>query len=385
MEDIELGKDLTCFIVSPIGDALAPIGSPGRTRYEESLAMWDAVFEPACKQFGLSPVRADRIHESGEIPDQIFTYLRDAEVVIADLSHGNPNVMYELGLRHSRPEKITLQIGEYELLPFDVATIRTIKFRRTEPGLINARNELYEKLRVALRGGGDPLRATRIFADSSRVSLESLAKDVAKSVAQDDLFEDVEAPGTLEILAEGEVAMEHLSEIMGELTEILTEVGTLSTQSVANIEKSDSENRGFAGRLLVAKDLAQKLKIPADTMETKANDYYGDVMRVDVMIRYLLARFQEIGADADADATGTLEFLHNTLELVNSAENAVHGFSEFLEGTKVLRSFSRDLAPVTKVLDRSMNRILEGIEMIGQWRVPTELLIANLLGGTSEP
>ena len=98
-EDIKRGTDKTCFVVSPIGSKLEPLGSPGRSRYEESIMMWAEVIEPACKAFGMKPVRSDRIAQSGEIPDQIFTYLGDADVVIADLSHANPNVMYELGLR----------------------------------------------------------------------------------------------------------------------------------------------------------------------------------------------------------------------------------------------------------------------------------------------
>lgn len=141
-EDLGLGSGKSCFIISPIGSRLAPVGSPGRTRYEESIRMWEEVFEPAAKTFGLSPVRADRISDTGEIPDQIFTYLRDADVVIADLSHANPNVMYELGLRHSLLGKVTIQVGEYETLPFDVTTIRTIQFLRTPAGLISARDEL---------------------------------------------------------------------------------------------------------------------------------------------------------------------------------------------------------------------------------------------------
>ena len=39
--------------------------------------------------------------------------------MIADLTQANPNVMYELGLRHTQ-KKLTIQIGEAGRLPFDV-------------------------------------------------------------------------------------------------------------------------------------------------------------------------------------------------------------------------------------------------------------------------
>ena len=67
-------------------------------------------------------MRADGLLRAGEITEQVFRRLRDDDVVIADLTGANPNVMYELGLRHTR-EKVTLQVGEYGRLPFDVNVI----------------------------------------------------------------------------------------------------------------------------------------------------------------------------------------------------------------------------------------------------------------------
>ena len=78
--------------------------------------MWENVFEPACQRFGMQPLRADKLPQPGEITDQVFGLLRDADVVIADLTGGNANVMYELGLRHTK-DKLTVHIGEYERLP----------------------------------------------------------------------------------------------------------------------------------------------------------------------------------------------------------------------------------------------------------------------------
>jgi hypothetical protein len=95
-DDIQLGNGKTCFIVGPIGDRLEPAGTPGKLRYENAAQMWELVFEPACAVFGLTPIRADKIAEYGDIPEQVFTYLRDADIVIADLTGGNANVSMNL-------------------------------------------------------------------------------------------------------------------------------------------------------------------------------------------------------------------------------------------------------------------------------------------------
>lgn len=113
------------FVIGPIGDKDAADGSPARKAYEEGIQIFEEVIAPACTAFGLDVSRADMISRTGEIPEQIFRQLRDCPVVIADLTSANPNVMYELGLRHTTG-RVTIQIGEKGRLPFDVASIRTI-------------------------------------------------------------------------------------------------------------------------------------------------------------------------------------------------------------------------------------------------------------------
>src|SRR5258708_10381851 len=81
----------TCFVISPIGDELAPADSPARHRWEQSIETWEKLIEPACVTAGLEPTRADQIARTGEITVQVFTLIRDADLVIADVTNGNPN------------------------------------------------------------------------------------------------------------------------------------------------------------------------------------------------------------------------------------------------------------------------------------------------------
>jgi hypothetical protein len=102
---------IDCFIVGPIGDTHSPPGTPERDRYDSAIQVVKFVIEPACRAVGLNAVRSDMLPRAGELTDQVFRALRDAPVVIADVTGGNANVMYELGLRHTR-DAVTLQVGE---------------------------------------------------------------------------------------------------------------------------------------------------------------------------------------------------------------------------------------------------------------------------------
>jgi hypothetical protein len=72
------------------------------------------------------PIRADHLPDPGRITSQIIEYLNNADLVIADLSGGNPNAYYELSYRHAIGKPAIHMALEGTVLPFDVADNRTI-------------------------------------------------------------------------------------------------------------------------------------------------------------------------------------------------------------------------------------------------------------------
>lgn len=209
----------TCFVIGPIGDRLAAFGSEGRRQYEQAIQIWDYVVYPACQALEIEPVRADIIAEPGETTEQVFRRLRDDDLIIADATGGNANVMYELGLRHTK-NKLTVQIGERERLPFDITVIRTIQFVRTETGLVEARTKLQEAIAAGIERGPQPVTATRVWRGSSEVTPE-----VPETI---ELEEQNEEPGFLDMLAETEEAFPVLARVSEELTAVFEKLPALT-------------------------------------------------------------------------------------------------------------------------------------------------------------
>lgn len=83
-------------------------------------AVWNGLIVPAIPD-AFTARRADQLHEPGLI-DQLYNeWLLDANVVLADLTFGNPNVFYELGIRQSLSQRGTVLIAQARTrLPFDV-------------------------------------------------------------------------------------------------------------------------------------------------------------------------------------------------------------------------------------------------------------------------
>ena len=110
-----------CFVISPIGEE----DSETRKRSDQVLKH---IITGAVEEHGYEVIRADKISEPGIITHQILQHIVDASLVIADLTDSNPNVFYELALRHAIRKPLIQLIKKGELIPFDVAATRIIQF-----------------------------------------------------------------------------------------------------------------------------------------------------------------------------------------------------------------------------------------------------------------
>jgi hypothetical protein len=82
-----------CFFVTPIGSA----NSPERKRADEIKKY--ILNEVLSAKFKV--LRADELAQPGSISHQVIKWLYEADLVVADLTGQNPNVVYELAIRHA--------------------------------------------------------------------------------------------------------------------------------------------------------------------------------------------------------------------------------------------------------------------------------------------
>ena len=119
--------------------------------------IYETAIKPAAESLGLEVIRGDEERAGGIIMRPVFERLLLAEIVIADLTMQNPNVFYELGVRHSaRPRSTILMYAQNTRLPFDVAMVRAIPYQ-LDDGILSDKaaaeltDELSKKLEYAVR------------------------------------------------------------------------------------------------------------------------------------------------------------------------------------------------------------------------------------------
>ena len=138
----------------------------GRPDIDFDSVYYDLIF-PAIEEAGLKPIRADEEKVGGIIHKPMFERLILCEYAVVDLTTGNPNVFYELGVRHAaRPYSTVLLYAEgRKQLPFDISPLRAIPYKLDSSGKPDqqANDKAKETLKQRLFEAQNPNTDSPIF------------------------------------------------------------------------------------------------------------------------------------------------------------------------------------------------------------------------------
>jgi hypothetical protein len=139
-----LSLDRECFFIAPIGKEDTPVR-------KRSDSIFKFIVARAAAELGLTAIRGDQLSEPGQITLQVIDHVLGARAAVADLTGLNPNVFYELAVRHTARLPIALIAEKDCTLPFDIAQMRTIFFDSSDLGSADAcREAIVAQLRNSL-------------------------------------------------------------------------------------------------------------------------------------------------------------------------------------------------------------------------------------------
>ena len=82
------------------------------------------------------------IFKPGLILSQVWESIRTAEVIVADVSGQNPNVIMELGLCYGIQRNPILLLRDPAELPFNLRSLRYIKYENNAGGIARLKDDL---------------------------------------------------------------------------------------------------------------------------------------------------------------------------------------------------------------------------------------------------
>ena len=146
----------TCFVVMAIGDYahadFVVTEADLRRRYDDLIKEALLKADPS-----LDVTRADDIAMPGTISSDVLTRLMHSDVVVADITYPNPNVYYEIGLRHAcRAGTILIRDREGPTVPFDLSHQRHIEYENSASGLKDLADRFRAYLDFLKRSPGSP-------------------------------------------------------------------------------------------------------------------------------------------------------------------------------------------------------------------------------------
>lgn len=215
-----------CFVIMPYG------GDEGTQRRKHFDGVYAAIIAPAAVAAGYEPYRSDTAKRPGSITRDIIKGLSEADVVIADLTGGNPNVLFELGIRHAFRKSGTVHIVQKdEDIPFDVAQYRYIGYSTDLADIEQAKSEIVKAIRQRVSNQGNPDNPVHDYLTGLPVNILETGDEAQRKRLQE--LED-ENRGLRERIAfldpSGDLSAES-EEIRLDIDELLDEADQITKQS----------------------------------------------------------------------------------------------------------------------------------------------------------
>lgn len=227
-----------CFVITPIG----PANSPIRRKID---GLIDEVIEPVMQELGYEVEVSHRISESGTMTAAIINRVYNSDLVIANLTGNNPNVMYEVALRHASAKPIIHITENVAELPFDVNDQRTIQYADDMFGAM----ELKETLKKMVMGIDFSILSNNPVTDA-------LGKRDVVNVPQEQKVD----------------LADMLSGIMNELNEVKMEIRQSSTGLNGTGKNTINRTQAF-DRELYNELVHIRNKYDTDELQKMMNDY----------------------------------------------------------------------------------------------------------------
>jgi hypothetical protein len=177
-----------CFFITPIGEH----GSATRRATEGLLK---SVIRPTLEGIGFNVVAAHEINESGSITRQVIERLLADDLVVANLTGLNPNVMYELAVRHAARLPVVIIAERGTDLPFDIQDERVVFFTDDMQGVEDLRPALEASAQASVEDA--PADNPIYRATQTKVIKESMAEGDPNKFIVEQLSEIRGVLGTL--------------------------------------------------------------------------------------------------------------------------------------------------------------------------------------------
>jgi len=361
-----MDKNLKAFVLMPFDPEFDSI-------YKE-------LIKPALEDSGYEVERADSLLDQQNIMCDVVRGIANADLVVADLTALNPNVLYELGLCHGLGIPTILLTQSMDEVPFD---LRPYKIQ-----IYSTRFDEVHRLKEAIKRIGEKHKNREIafgspitdFLPPEGHALTVRTTGVPTKEPEEMAAEEAEGEkGFLDFILEGTEAAEELSRVILEITKETENIaGKMSDHAARMQVLTKNRGPGTAAQAheiasIVAVDITayserieENLPRLGDSTDTLTESYFG-------YITWIEPKSQE-------DKKQVTGLRQNIARLLEGTKTSLEGLRLFLSTVAGLRGISREINRASRRLSGTLDSVIVIFEKIEAFCVRTLPLIDEKVG-----
>jgi hypothetical protein len=327
-------------------------------------SIWEQLIRPALEEAGYEVARADSRLNQRNILRDIVEGIATADLIVAELTTVNPNVMYELGICHGLRIPTVLIAQDLDEVPFDLRSYRVVTYTRDFEEITKLKDALIEIGSRHLAKDVDFGSPVEDFYETG----ETAGRRSPSRTSEEPAPEDDDAPrGLLDFLAASQSASDQLREDMDFISSRTDELNGAITQ------RTEEMQRATEADMIDPRELLLLTARAASDMTSYANDVDTRLpsleSAVDSMVENLAQYLSSIEITSDADVPRFEEERDSALELIRTSEGAIASMGEFRQTTRDTPSVSRDVNRAKRRMESTLTRTITAMEKIQAFAV----------------
>lgn len=176
-----------------------------------------------------------------------------------------------------------------------------------------------------------------------------------------------ETAGSLDSLANAESALSKLAPTLEAISEDISLIGKMMEDATESSQKSDLQGKGFAGRLIIARDLSQKLREPVERIWANSDDFASQMHQVDGGMRIIIDHAPEEIRMTPESQPDICDFFKSIREFSAAAATGLGSTQSLIDSIRPIENMSRDLRPPLKRLKQGLSTMVEAVAVINDW------------------
>jgi hypothetical protein len=274
------------------------------------------------------------------------------------------------------------ELGIKELiLPLHYVNVPALHNEATEDELIRLLStfqwEDWRELRFSDVGSADYRRSVARLAEKlveANKRAEEIGTPIATQPETVPTESEDELPGNIDLLATFEEKLLKLPETLNAITSDIQQIGQIMNESTNDIERANKQGKGFAARLIVARQTATKLVEPTERIWSLSNEFASQIHDVDAGFRIIIERAPtEIKENPESKAH-FCNFFAGVRQMSGASQEAIGSMQYMVTASEPLEKMSRDLRPVLRRLKQGLTSLIEATGVSKEW---TQLIDAT--------